>query len=383
MATDAKSKHRSIYEYLRDAIAAGEFAAGEQVPTEAELSQRFGACRQTVAQAIRKLEHQGLVVRRRGAGTFVCPRKQARGTLWGLLVPAAYGGIFAPMGAQMTRAARVAGYSVLLEDPHDGSEDLARLARRAEDLCRAYVDGGVSGVFYIPLILPAEQMHVNAHIVETFDRAGIPVVLLDRDIYEYPRRSRYDLVGVANRRSTQVLTEHLLALGYRRIEFVTHEGLASTASARIAGYQDALRDHGIEPDPAWIHCAHPRRLGAVPALTDTIRAEAFVCVNDEMAARLIRHLAGHGRRVPDDVAVVGFDDAEYSTLVQIPLTTMRQPCERMGDMAVRLMLERLAEPSLPAREVAFDCELIVRDSCGARTRTAGGAACPSTSPAPA
>ncbi|MGB9623597.1 MAG: substrate-binding domain-containing protein, partial [Phycisphaerae bacterium] len=57
-----------------------------------------------------------------------------------------------------------------------------------------------------------------------------------------------------------------------------------------------------------------------------------------------------------------------ATLVLVPLTTMRQPCARIGEMAVRLMVERLADPSLPAREVSFDCELIVRESCGAVLR---------------
>lgn len=359
------TKYRRIYEAVRDAIASGEYGVGQRVPSETELGQRFGVCRQTASQALRELENQGLVVRRRGAGTFVTQRSSARQCTWGLLVPEAHGGIFATMSGPMTRAARGQGYSILFDDPYDPSGEPDRLMRRASELCQEYVSRNVSGVFFMPLVVPPDQSGINVHVVESFRRVGIPVVLLDRDIYDYPRRSGFDLVGVANRRSSQLLAEHLLGLGRRRIGYVTHPGYASTVTARIHGYRDALREYGMDASDYWVHADDFRTLNGLPGFVQQTSVDALMCVNDQMAASVVRKLTTTGFRVPDDVAVVGFDDVDYADLVLVPLTTMRQPCAKIGEMAVRMMQERLAEPDLPPREIAFDCELVIRGSCGA------------------
>jgi GntR family transcriptional regulator of arabinose operon len=362
------SKHAKICEHVREGIASGLYRIDQRIPTEAELARRFGACRQTVSQALRQLEQQGLLTRRRGAGTFVRRRTSTTNNVFGLLLAGAYSGIFAPICARMARVARTKGYSLVVEDaPSEDADDQA-LIRGTEELCREYVERGVAGVFFAPLMLPRHQMEVNVHIAEALDRAGIPVVLLDRDIYDYPQRSRFDLVGVANRRASQTLTNHLWDLGYRRIEYITHLGEVSTVTARIAGCMDVLQNHGITPDPKWVHQGNVRDIAFLREVMRDSRAEAFVCANDHVAARVMRHLATLGIRVPDDVAIVGFDDVDYATLVLVPLTTMRQPCARIGEMAVRLMVERLADPGLPAREVSFDCEMVVRESCGAALR---------------
>lgn len=296
------------------------------------------------------------------------PESQQKETLWGLVVPEAHGGIFAPMSAQMTRTAREAGHGLLFADPRAPDDPPEDVARRLEELAREYLARRIAGVFFMPLLLPPASMRINAKFVDALDRAGIPVILLDRDIYDYPRRSKYDLVDVANRRSAQAITEHLLGLGHRCIRYATHPEAASTATARIAGYEDALRDAGITPEPGWIHPVNIRDRAATEAMLRACRADAFVCLNDALAAHLIRALSEIGIRVPDDVAVVGFDDVDYATLVLVPLTTMRQPCEQIGAMAVRMMTERMREPTLPARQLTFACELIVRDSCGAARR---------------
>jgi len=363
-----KTKHQQISEHICQGILSGLYGVGGRIPTEAELARRFRACRQTVSQALRQLEHQGLLIRRRGAGTFVRRRVSTTSNVFGLLLAGAYSGIFAPICARMARAARAKGYSLVIEDLPGEDTDEEALIRDTEELCRAYIERGVAGVFFAPLILPSSRMEANARIADALDRAGIPVVLLDRDIHDYPQRSRFDLVGVANRRASEALTNHLWELGYRRIEYITHLGEASTVTARIAGCMDVLRNHGITPDPQWVHQGDVRDIAFMREVMRDSRAEAFVCANDHMAARVMRHLATLGIRVPDDIAVVGFDDVDYATLVLVPLTTMRQPCARIGEMAVRLMVERLADPSLPAREVSFDCELVVRESCGALLR---------------
>ena len=74
-----------------------------------------------------------------------------------------------------------------------------------------------------------------------------------------------------------------------------------------------------------------------------------------------------GKRIPEDIRIVGFDDVKYARLLPVPLTTQHQPCKDIGRVALAVMLDRLANPDLPTRDVLLGCKLIVRQSCGAQT----------------
>jgi DNA-binding LacI/PurR family transcriptional regulator len=93
--------------------------------------------------------------------------------------------------------------------------------------------------------------------------------------------------------------------------------------------------------------------------------DAIVCANDRVAARLMRTLLRLNLRVPDDIRLVGIDDVEYASLLPVPLTTLRQPMRQIGDAALTAMLERVARPDLPARDILLRADLVVRESCGA------------------
>jgi len=93
--------------------------------------------------------------------------------------------------------------------------------------------------------------------------------------------------------------------------------------------------------------------------------DAVVCASDLTAAQLIRTIEKSKIRVPNDVRVVGFDDAKYATLVSVPLTTVQQPCRDIAITAFQTRLSRIAEPTLPARNILLAPRLVVRESCGA------------------
>ncbi|MEJ7617652.1 MAG: LacI family DNA-binding transcriptional regulator [Pyrinomonadaceae bacterium] len=94
--------------------------------------------------------------------------------------------------------------------------------------------------------------------------------------------------------------------------------------------------------------------------------DAFVCANDRVAGNLMHTLLAERRRIPQDVRLVGIDDVNYAALLPVPLTTVRQPCRDIGETALRVMLERLDRPQMSARDVLLDCELVIRESCGAK-----------------
>src|SRR6266487_1570921 len=95
------------------------------------------------------------------------------------------------------------------------------------------------------------------------------------------------------------------------------------------------------------------------------RWDAVICANDLTAARLLRTLEKIGLRVPRDLRLVGFDDAQNATFPGVPLTTIHQPCRDIAITAYRAMIERIAEPTLPARSLLLTPHLVVRESCGA------------------
>ena len=92
------------------------------------------------------------------------------------------------------------------------------------------------------------------------------------------------------------------------------------------------------------------------------RPEAIVCANDCTAGRLMHTLLRLGQRIPDTIRLVGIDDAEFASLLPVPLTTLRQPSRQIGDAALAAMLERVERADLPTRDIFLHCELIVQDS---------------------
>jgi DNA-binding LacI/PurR family transcriptional regulator len=139
--------------------------------------------------------------------------------------------------------------------------------------------------------------------------------------------------------------------------------------AREAGYREALYAWDLAVDRARIHRLAPTDAVEIRALMDATAPDAIVCANDWTAARLMRTLLDLGYAIPGDVRLAGIDDLEYSRLLPVPLTTLRQPTREIGAAAFAAMLERVARRDGPVRDVLLQAELIVRASCGG---TAGG-----------
>jgi GntR family transcriptional regulator, arabinose operon transcriptional repressor len=362
-------KHRQIFEELLRAINSGQYGEGQRLPSEAELVQGFGASRPTVARALRDLEYKGLVVRRAGSGTYVRSADRSQARVFGLLIPGLGDTeIFEPICKGMATAAQRVSDDALLW----GNAAFSAVApeAEAERLCEHYVARQVSGVFFAPLELTSAMDEVNHRISAALERAGIPAVLLDRDLEKYPRRSRHDLIGIDNRRAGYTVTEHLLRQGCRRIVFVGRPHSAATVDARIAGYREALSCRDLVPSPDWVQRIDPDNRDAVRNVLAGIRPDGFVCANDFTAAHLMASLEALGKRIPDEIRLVGMDDVKYASLLRVPLTTVHQPCVELGMAAVSAMLERIARPGMPARDILLDFQLIVRGSCGSLEQTA-------------
>jgi GntR family transcriptional regulator, arabinose operon transcriptional repressor len=354
-------KFKVILDALRESVISGEYREGARLPSEAELVRRFGVARMTIVKAFKELEQLGLVVRRPGSGTFVAPSSQEN-RLFGLLIPElGQTEIFEPICQGMTQYRSESKVSLLWGNSFIKSDQNEVVAR---ELCEEFIRQRVSGVFFAPLELVPAKDEVNKMVVAALDKARIPVVLLDRCINGYPARSEYDLVGIDNRRTAYGATMHLVELGAKRIAFLGKRLSASTVDARIAGYREALFDSDLHRSENLVTRGDPADETLLRSVLKKHRPDAFLCANDHTAATLMKTLIGLGVQIPEDIRIVGIDDVKYASLLPIPLTTQRQPCQDIGKVAMATMLERLRNPDLPIREISLNCRLVIRKSCG-------------------
>ncbi len=365
---NSQPKHSEISRHLETEIAGGKYQDGARLPSEIQLVKQFGVSRPTVARALRDLEAKGLIHRRAGSGTFVrtSNERTASTRILGLLIPGLSSTeIFQIICGEIASLARVNEYGLLWGGSTNPRVDTDASLKHTVEICKQFIDRKISGVFFAPAELQPGQGEANKHLAESLREAGIPVVLLDRDLLDYPARSDFDLVGIDNMASGYMVAEHLIKLGCRRIFFVARPFSAATVNARIAGVREALYRNCIEPSAGWIQCGDPTDRKFARTVSAGRQADALICANDDTAALLLRSLEAEGLRVPRDLRVVGFDDVKYATLVSPPLTTIHQPCRDIATIAFRTMMERLAEPTLPARSLSLAPRLVVRESCGA------------------
>jgi GntR family transcriptional regulator, arabinose operon transcriptional repressor len=360
------SKHERIRRTLSDAIASGEYQSGQRLPSESELVRVFGASRPTVNRALRELQLAGAIERRVGSGSYVRSDHSTRGYTFGLLIPElGHTEIFEPICRGMAEAQQ-GGHHMLLWGSSLG--DPQNTESQASNLCRQFVTKKVSGVFFAPLELTPQKDVINRNVAEVFDKAGIPIILLDRDLVLYPSRSPYDLVGIDNRRAGYTITAHMLRCGCRRVLFLGRPGSAPTVDARIAGYREALVDAGIVLDPGFVCRIDPQDQSRIKEVLDQFQPDGFVCANDFTAANLLKTLTELRVSVPDQIRMTGIDDVKYASLLSVPLTTIHQPCAEMGMIAITAMMERLRSPKLPARDILLNFRLVIRQSCGTQRK---------------
>jgi len=357
-------KYQLVLESIKNDILTGRYQPGQKLPSEAALVKRFGTSRITVGRALRELRQAGLIKSHAGSGSYVgTPGSADEGLLFGLLIPnLGDTEIFGPICQGMSEAPQARKNALLwgniVADPGNKDEQAWRL-------CQQYISKKVAGVFFAPLERTAGSDQANHRVISELERARIPVVLLDRCILPYPKRSEHDLIAIDHRRAGYIVTEHLLKLGCRRIAFVAYSKSASTVAARIDGYRHALFASGALIEPDLVKYLNSELESEVRQVMDALRPEAIVCANDRTAGHLMHSLIRLKYRIPEDIRIVGIDDVEYANLLPIPLTTVHQPCREIGVAAMAAMLERITNPDMPVRDILLDCKLVVRDSCGA------------------
>ncbi len=208
---------------------------------------------------------------------------------------------------------------------------------------------------------------IGALYLDHLERIGVPIVLINNHNED---SGRYTFtVTVDNRHGGHLATEHLANLGHRRIAYVTAPADHSSDLDRLTGYQQALSEAGLEPDPALIIPGNGRADGGERAL-ESLRAlealpDAVFCYNDMTAIGLMTAARRAGLSVPRDLAVVGFDDIPFATHCHPPLTTIAQPKIEMGQLAMKMALSLMTigeEDEEELSNIVVQGKLIMRAS---------------------
>ncbi|WP_433803761.1 LacI family DNA-binding transcriptional regulator [Actinomycetospora sp. CA-084318] len=277
----------------------------------------------------------------------------SRTTTLGLVLSAISNPYFGELLSSAESAAAAAGYTLLLVDPHEDPEYERTVVARLHH-------HRVDGVVLAPSAQPCAALEYLA-------RHEVPTVLLDRLIAD-GRAAALDQVGSENHAATATLTRHLVEHGHTRIALVAGLDGLTTTEERCAGFGRALDDAGVPRDPALEvsgeSATEPARAAMTRLLALPEPPTAVVVGNNSMTIGVIAALRDAGARVPDDVAVVAFDDFAWADLFSPRLTVMAQPFDRIAAEAVRLLLRRRAQPEAPVEVLRLPPTFRIRESCG-------------------
>jgi len=243
------------------------------------------------------------------------------------------------------------GYGLLLFTFNRGAESMQQFAAQ---LAGTAFDG----------LLVVEPEGTMDYIVELHDR-GLPVVLID----DRGNEPRVPWIGTTNREGARAAADHLIGLGRRRPLFITGGPRFGCTRERLAGFAEGYAVAGSPVDPALVlegDFTHGSgRAATLQALRVGLEFDAVFAHNDVMAGAAMGVLRDAGRRIPDDVAVVGFDDLPLTTRTEPPLTAVRQPVYEMGEAAARALLRRLG-PNPPG-----DDPIVIPTTLSVRASTVG------------
>ncbi|MER6423835.1 LacI family DNA-binding transcriptional regulator [Streptomyces sp. NPDC001137] len=219
-----------------------------------------------------------------------------------------------------------------------------------------YARGGrVDGVLLM-------SVHAGDRLPDMLAEARVPTVMLGRRSGD-ENVSYVDADNVGGARSA---VSHLLARGRTSIATITGPGDMYVTQCRLRGYEDALASAGLKSAPSWIaesdFTEESGRRAMAELLARHPEIDGVLAASDTTAAGALQALRAAGRRVPHDVAVIGFDDYPLAQRTEPPLTTVRQPLEEMGRAMIRLLMEDMEEPSVAYHHVILRTELVVRDS---------------------
>jgi GntR family transcriptional regulator, arabinose operon transcriptional repressor len=347
-----------VSDILAQRIVNGECSPGSSLPAEPELCAEFNVARGTIRQALSKLEAEGFIRREQGRGTFVTwGEEPARvpgfsGNQIGLIVPYVRDSFVSTILLGAERAATEHNLSITFKHVENNPN-------RQNEVLNTLVEQHLAGIVLYPVT------SVRVDLVQRLLQSGYPLVLVDR----YLRGIVCDYVMSDHFGGGLRATQHLLSMGHKRIGFVSWRDQSVSLEHRGAGYRQALVEAGLPYDPDLTCEVEGYPSVDLGALCDFLgherRVTAIFCANDQIALAVYKAARQTGLRVPEDLALVGFDNLDFTQHLDVPLTTVEQPAFDLGRCAVEALIRRIQHQVTGPQQIILPTRLIIRRSCGA------------------
>lgn len=276
---------------------------------------------------------------------------KGRTNMIGLVIPDIQNPFFADVTRGVEDVARGHDYTLILSN---SDEDPAKQKLALDTLRAESVDG---------VIVP--PVRDDDPDVEALVESGIPVVCVDRRLAS----TRVDMVISDNERGSRMATEHLIEQGHRRIAYIGGIPRISTSRERLSGYRNALKEHNLPFDDALVRDGDSRQESGQRLTEQLLNLDppptALVAGNNLMMLGALIALNEHNVRIPQDMALVGYDDVPWAKALNPPPTVVNQPGYEMGRRAAETLFQRFAEPNQSTTLATLQPTLVVRASCGA------------------
>lgn len=350
-------KYNSIVDWVKNYIADNHLKPDDRFLTEKELCEIHNVSRQTVRQALMMLESDNIIKRVRGSGTFVSSGTRSAAAMTGTVgVISTYFSdyIFPHIITGIESVLNDAGCPIQLAITHNlGFEEAHAL--------RNMLAGNVSGLIVEPSRSALPNMNIGLY--EEIRQSGIPLVFFNAK-YDW---SDAPCVAMDDVAAGRMAADYLFDCGHRKLSgFFVFDNLQG--HNRYRGFIESCIAHGeteVEKNVFWYAAGSSAKVFAYEkkrVLELLESSTAIVCYNDMMALELLKFCRKNGIRVPEDISVVGIDDSKYSTLGEVPLTSVRHPHSVLGEAAARALLRYMEEPYAHQNDIIFTPELVVRNS---------------------
>ena len=343
---------------LKERIDSGEWSYGALLPSEYELCDVYDVSRGTVRQVLALLKDEGYIRRERGKGTFVARtgvqpnRKRITSQSISFVVPYVRDSFVSSILLGLENKARENGFTIVFHHVENDLDQQASALRKA-------VQQDVAGIVLYPVNSTIASPTLNNLVKKRY-----PLVLVDR----YIRGLYSDYVVSDNFSGGVFATQHLLALGHRRIAFLSWIEMATSMEHRHLGYRQTLIEAGIEPDPdlEWEVVGYPDidRKAIREHLLQPNRPTAIFAANDQLALAVQNVAQALKIVIPNELVLVGFDNLDFSMNLDVPLTTVAQSPYDMGRTAGELILCQIKEGNDCTQRRVLPVQLIIRSSCG-------------------
>ena len=368
-----KPLYRQIMTIIQDQIGKGQFKTGEKLCTERELSRKYKVSKLTVNKALDELVRDKLLYRRRGRGTFVAPGASDRvepeeQKVLHFIVPDIEDIFISEIYRGVGKLSKRNNYKVAIF-----SSDRS-IQKENENIRFLLKQDGIGAI-----ILP-NWGKTNIGEIFKLKQEKIPFVLIDR----YFPDIETDYVIVDNVAGASNAVRHLINLGHRRIGHIGGMNCSSD-NDRLEGYRLALSKAGIPYAPFLVKRIsefteeqkgrfEPDELGGYKGMKELLKLDdrptAIFAGSDYIAIGALRAIKEADLNVPNDAALVSFDDLKIASMLEVPLTTVRQPKYEIGKTATEILMKRFKArdigEEIEPQQIVLKTELIIRESCGAK-----------------